>query len=274
VDRATRSGDLRRFQGVGQFGPAYRRLYEGDVHAAGSVDRVLLERMVRVCLETVPVLYGASAGRPAYVAGSRPLLERWLAEAAPGPDDEARIDQIALFCAALERRAPRALDDLWFGGTEEEIVRRGSAWCTDIARVACALHQVAGLASRLGFLADTTRAYSGHAIVEVHRAGDWGAVDPLTAVVYRHPDGAPAPIWRLMHDAGLVLAHRRADGSAPTSDPDLFRAAAVAEYPVASAPTFDDSVGTLSPYYRSILQHARCGWPGGLRWLHGEDRPA
>ena len=159
-----------------------------------------------------------------------------------------------------------------FGGSEEEIVHRGSAWCTDLARVAVALAQALGLPARLVYLADTAQSYSGHAIVEVHRRGRWGAADPVTAVVYRHPDGAPASTWELMRDAHLVLAHRRPDGSAPTSDPGLFRAAAIAEYDAAATPPAVYIVSGLNPYYRAALEQAEAGWPGGLRWLHGEER--
>ena len=51
--------NLERFRGIGQFGPAYRKTMENDAHAPGSVDRLLLQRMVRLCRDTA----GASVSR-------------------------------------------------------------------------------------------------------------------------------------------------------------------------------------------------------------------
>ncbi|MEM2906445.1 MAG: hypothetical protein QW057_01990 [Candidatus Bathyarchaeia archaeon] len=48
---------LSRYRGIGQFGPAYRLMLENDAYASGSVDRVLFENMVRLCLETADCLY-------------------------------------------------------------------------------------------------------------------------------------------------------------------------------------------------------------------------
>ena len=50
---------IARYSGIGQFGLAYRYMLENDSHAAGSVDRVLAQRMIRLCPETVEYLYGA-----------------------------------------------------------------------------------------------------------------------------------------------------------------------------------------------------------------------
>jgi hypothetical protein len=80
---------LAAYRGPGQFGPAYRVLFERDAHAPRTVDRVLLERMVRLCPATVRSLYG-QGGRAytptmvRYVRGSRPALEATLARVTAG----------------------------------------------------------------------------------------------------------------------------------------------------------------------------------------------
>lgn len=158
-----------------------------------------------------------------------------------------------------------------FGGTEEQIFRRGSDWCTDAARVGCVLCQIAGLPARLVFLADTAQAYSGHVITEVYRQRVWGAVDPTTAVTYRHPDGRPASTWQLMNQPGLVKAHWKGEAT-PCTTVGQFRAAAISNYFVSEKETYDYTISPLNDYCRSILEMSIQGWPGGLRWLHGEDR--
>ncbi len=75
----TETLDTPRFSGIGQFGPAYRYMLENDSHAAGSVDRVLAQRMIRLCPETVEYLYGAHTLLDIkYQSGSRPELEVYL----------------------------------------------------------------------------------------------------------------------------------------------------------------------------------------------------
>jgi len=261
--------ELSRYTGVGQFGPAYETMLRRDAHAPGSMDRVLVERMVRLCQETADYLYAQHTPTElAYAPGSRPALEAHVADAVgdSGCEDE-RITGIARFCSRLGQRAPQDLDSMVLGGTEEEIIRRGSDWCTDVARVACALYQVAAHPCRLVFLADTEQAYSGHAIIEVHRRGVWGAVDSSTAVVYRRADGVSATTWELMNDRDLVESH----GPAAYTSPGQFRAAAVSNYFVWESGAYDYTVSGANDYYRSILKMADKGWPGGLRWLHGED---
>ncbi len=170
--------DLSPYTGIGQFGPAYEAMLRGDSHAVGSVDRVLVERMVRVCAETADHLYGGFTPTVAvYEQGSRPELERAAAQATGGTSDtEEQVSGIARFCRDQGRDAEQDLDAMRVGGTEEEIIARGSDWCTDVARVACALCQVVGIPARLVCLADTGTAYSGHVIVEAFRGNAWGAV--------------------------------------------------------------------------------------------------
>jgi hypothetical protein len=36
---------------------------------------------------------------------------------------------------------------------------------------------------------------------------------------------------------------------------------------------YDYPVSSMNDYYRSILERSLQGWPGGLRWLHEEDKP-
>jgi hypothetical protein len=253
--------DLMPYTGIGQSGAAYRRMFEGDCHAPCSVDRVLFGRMVRICPETADCLYGGfTPAQTGYMYGMRPELERLAAGL-------ETVEEIAAFCVGVAARAPAGLEGLLVGGTEEQIIQRGSDWCTDLARVACALCQVVGLPARIVYLADVERAYSGHAIVEAHRGGAWGAVDPTGNVVYQHPDGRPATTWELTNYAGLVMRH----GPAPFTTPGQFRRAAVANYSISDRACYDYTVSGLNDYYRSILGMSERSWPGGLRWLHGED---
>jgi hypothetical protein len=56
------------------------------------------------------------------------------------------------------------------------------------------------------------------------------------------------------------------------SRPEQFRAAAVSNYFIWERENYDYTVSPINEYYRAVLEMARKGWPGGMRWLHGEER--
>ena len=261
-----------RYKGPNQFGRAYQIMLERDAHAQGSVDRAIVEHMIRLAPETAAYLYDRYTEIAIkYKKGSRPELEQRVKKAITNCDsEEGRLTGICRFCADLGKSAVQDLDEMRLGGTEEEIIGRGSDWCTDVGRVGCALCQVAGFPARLVFLFDTSRAYSGHAIIEVCRSRIWGAMDPTTNVVYRRPDGKPATTWDLMREPCLIESHGRGN-STPYTTAAQFRGAAISNYFVWESEKYDYTVSRVNDYCRSILDMSMKGWPGGLRWIHGED---
>lgn len=263
--------DLDQYRGLHVFGPAYEVLYRNDPHPSGSVDRRIQERMVLLCAETAPYLYAEYTPTTThYEPDSHPELER-VAQTAirEASSPEERVAALAAFTHGLVLEE-EGLEEMRFGGTEDEIIRRGSDWCTDLARVGCALCQVVGIPARLVALADVEAAYTGHMIVEAFREGVWGATDLHTNVVYRHPDGHPATTWDLQRDPALIERHYR-DETTPYAVPEIFRAAAISNYFLWRWREYDYGVGSINDYYRAILGMAEAGWTGGIRWLHGED---
>lgn len=264
--------DPRPYQGPGVLGSAYAYMLDRDAHAPGSVDRALQQRMVRLLPETVNYLYGDySPTKVDYAVGSRPSLAKLVESITAYKGTQAqRLVAIARFCARLGDRADDNLETMILGGTEEDVIARGSDWCTDVARVGCILCQLAGIPARLANLFDLGNAYSGHVIIEAYRLGTWGAVDTSTAVIYRRRDGTPVTTWELMHDAAFVREFA-ADPTAVYSRPEQFGAAAIVNYPLGDWESYDYTPSGLNDYYRSILRMSQNNWPGGLRWLHGED---
>ncbi|HWI64564.1 MAG TPA: transglutaminase domain-containing protein [Symbiobacteriaceae bacterium] len=231
-------------------------MYANDSHAPGSVDRVLLEEMVFLCPETEAYLYTQFTPLDLrYRPGSRPVLEACLKQAVAGcgsPEEQVRA--IVAHTSGLGASVTDDLDALQLGGTEEEILQRSTDWCTDLARVGCLLFQLAGLPARILVLADTEQAYSGHVITEVYRSGVWGAVDTTTGTVYLDGQGRPRSAAAIMR----------------SGDVSQFRAVGVANYFVWEAGKYTYAVSGINPYLRPILEMSQRGWPGGLRWLHGE----
>jgi len=265
--------NIKRFRGIGIFGSAYQVTLENDSHAPGSVDRVLIQEMVKLCSETAGYLYSAHTPiKVLYEKGTRPKLESYVeCLTAQAVSDEEVVKEISQFTSRLQKTAEQDLDKVRVGGLEEEIIERGSDWCTNLARVACTLCQVAKLPSRLVALANIRKAYSGHVIIEVYRGGVWGAVDPTTNVIYHHITSKPATTWELMNNPQLVKRHWR-DESTPYTNPEQFRAAGIINYFVWQWKKYDYTVSGVNDYYRSILEMANKNWPNGQRWLHNENK--
>ena len=249
--------DLSAFTGPACFGPAYQIMYENATHARGSVDRMLVERMVQVCPETLEFLYGTPPSSPAGSYGTigRPQLESMAksrCRASNGPAD--LVERVAGLTSGIARKHVFDLGTAVFGGFEEDILARGSDWCADLARVACSLYQLRGLPARLVFTADTRKAYTGHVLVEAWYDDAWGVVDATDGTLHR-VGGRPVSVWDLLRKPPVSRE---------------FTVAAIASYDIAGWREYDYSTSGVNSYYRSVLQMSIQGWPGGLRWLFGE----
>jgi hypothetical protein len=269
--RADAAGLPRRYRGPEWFGTAYATMIRHDPHARNSVDRQIIESSVGLDRRSAHYLYREfTPVKVRYKRGTRPVLEAISTALAGRPTRvDARVRAVAQFLSDLAATTSPDVGKLRFGGTEEEIIARGTDWCTDLSRVGCALYQTLGLPSRMVLLADTSSAYSGHAITEVRYGGRWGAVDCVTGAIYQRPSGEPASTWDLVRNPRWVDRQYR-NGETQGCSRDQFRAAAISNYTLASLATYDYSVRGVNPYYRSILRMSERGWPGGLRWLHGE----
>ncbi len=244
-------------------------MLQRDVHAPDSVDRVLIGKMIRLTEASADFLYRDYTPTHAiYEPGSRPEVDAAVRRALKIPSLGSHVAsleslrQVTTYLAAIASRADDIpLEDLVFGGTEERIIARPTDWCTDLARAACVMLHIGRAAARIVCLFDTARAYSGHQIIEAYIDGSWVCADPVNGFVYKKSDGAPA-------SALDVMRERRASS---TDHNGLFRAVFLVNYNPVAASNYDFTESRANAYYMSILAQSSAGWPGGLRWLHGED---
>lgn len=256
-------------QGSGSLPIAYRRMLQLDVHAPNSVDRVLISKMIRLNETSANYLYrGYTPTQALYEPGSRPDLESAVRRALKIASLKSHVvsleslRQVTTYLAGIASSADDVpLEDLVFGGTEERILARPTDWCTNLARAACVMLHIAGAAARIVCLFNTARAYSGHQVIEAHLEGSWVCADPVNGFVYEKSDGRPA-------SALAVMRERRAS---PSNRNGLFRAVFLVNYNPMMASTYHFTESRANAYYLSILNESSAGWPGGLRWLHGED---
>lgn len=161
-----------------------------------TVDFQLRDEQVIVCPQTVDVLYSNFTPAPRYVAGSRPELERVVADAT---ENCATETEKAL---ALMRYCRDLYTDEWYGdgfqnyvygGTEEQLIAKGEILCECLGRLHVALCEIAGLPGRV-----VMHVIGGHICSEIRVDGGWAYMDPRCGIYFRKPDGALASVWELM----------------------------------------------------------------------------
>ena len=265
--------NLSAYKGINQFGRAYGIMLKSDIHANNSVDRTIIENMIRLCDDTKEYLYESYTNRQVgQITNLRPELEYFTHKLTNEINStEDKIIKITSYCSTLgDKIETDNLDDMVFGGTEEEIIKRGSNWCTDIARVACIMYQLSGLSSRIIQLFNIYQAYSGHVVNEVFRNNTWGVVDPTCGFVYEYLDGTPASAWDIMNKKdGIIIKDDREN--ILEIDFNQFSGVAISNYYINDHVNYDYSISKINQYYRDILEMSNKGWSDGIRWLHNED---
>ncbi|MFH0816971.1 MAG: transglutaminase domain-containing protein [Methanobacteriota archaeon] len=261
--------NLKAYKGRTGFG-TYDELLslENDLHAPGTVDSVLLDEMVKLLPETEGWLYSDCAPlRATYKKGGRPYLEGIVGRVARQSGDELRAKSLARWCSGIQSQFPTpekstekgfwTTDTMLFGGTEEELIKRGTYVCTELSRVLCALAQVAGMPSRLVYLFDMTRKNWGHGVVEIYirsgGVGSWAVFDATSDACYAKPEGGLASAWDLRCRPELADAHPD-HGNKPYVSGEFYRCSAIANYFVSDWSKYDYGWNLINDYYMRIWE--------------------
>jgi len=167
--------------------------YYGD---EGGVDVQIIDGQLILCEQTAEYIYGNFTPLDIkYVPGSRPMLEKLLAESVR-PDMSRREQVLAIFRCVRDNRDMGLAGKVAFdGGTEEELVKRGATMCNELARLFIVLCQIAGLPARF-----VGHHISGHATVEVLIDGKWWWMDVQKGMYCLNADGSPASAWQILQD--------------------------------------------------------------------------
>lgn len=168
--------------GYGVFGKAYEYMFKNDLHHKRSVDHAILKNMILLDKDSKSFLY--KLPQPV----SKDICNHELYEIAlklKGDNHLESIDRTIEFVNEIVERFNTPFEEMIFGGTELEIIKRGSDWCTDISRVGAALLQCLGMPSRIVILVNPFEAYHGHQVVEVFVNGMYMMCDFLYGVIAR-----------------------------------------------------------------------------------------
>ena len=242
-------------KGIGIFGKQYEIMFKNDTHANGSVDVILSEQMIKLDADSVEYLYSSYTHLFShYKSGSRIFLEN-IVNSLKCENPSETVYNIISYCKNIVENCDIDMNDMIFGGTEEEIIQRGTDWCTDISRVACVMFQIAGLPSRIINTANTKLAYYGHAVTEVYYNNKWGIADPTNGTVVKNQNGNPVSAWEIHSEC----------------NDEQYESIGLSNYYIDEKENYSYETSGLNDYYREILKHSTEQWAGGIRWIHGED---
>lgn len=161
--------------GIDIFGKAYGNMYRNDLHDKASVDYKLLENMIRLNKKSHKFLYDN------YLPNINQNIKKHelYAFAQKFKTDHVvkKIENVLSFTKNIVETFNLPFNDMFFGGTEKEIIDRGTDWCTDISRVGCVLLQCLNIPCRMVYLANVNYAYNGHTVCESFVDNEFIVVD-------------------------------------------------------------------------------------------------
>ena len=168
--------------GYGVFGKAYEYMFRNDLHHKHSIDHEVLRNMILLDENSNSFLY--KTPQPAS-KDIHNLVLYDIAHKLKGDNHLESIYRTIEFVQEIVDKCDTPFEKMIFGGTEFEIIERGSDWCTDLSRVGAALLQCLEMPSRIAILVNQSKAYHGHQVVEVYVDGNYMMCDFLYGVIGR-----------------------------------------------------------------------------------------
>ncbi len=172
-----------------------------------GIDKYHTLSQIRLAPETAGFLYGAFTPLTVtYHRGSRPRLEKIVAEVLSGVESSPRAQVLALleWTAQVIRHAMHVKGETPVDRalSEEALLDSGWGYCNEKARILVSLAQIAGYPGRMVSIYHSTGIH-GHMVSEIHVEGEWAMADPTFAVVVPKNKGRWASAKDLSWEASL-----------------------------------------------------------------------
>lgn len=165
-------------------------------------DNVEYERMlyhVLLCEDTKEYLYGKPPGPVRYVPGSRPVLEKIVAEVTEGCETQRdKVLAILVYIRDLYKKVNG--EDYFYGGTEEELIKKSEWYCERVARLMCGLCEIAGMPGRVVF-----HIAAGHLTSEIYLEDHWAYFDPRCGMFCLDEDGKFMSVQDILDNREMIF---------------------------------------------------------------------
>lgn len=184
-------------KGYDVFGKSYGYMLRNDLHDINSIEHKLMQEQIRLDSVSEPFLYGGY--QILYPLENHELYT--FSQKFKMKNELESIKAVVRYTSKLASNFDMPLKDMLFGGTEKEMLTRGTDWCFDLARVAAVILDCIGLTSRFVFVANPYKAYNAHVLLEVYYNDSWGVIDPLYGYIFF--DTKPINAKDIIHSAQL-----------------------------------------------------------------------
>ena len=204
-------------RGYDIFGKAYSVMLRNDLHDINSIDHKFMQEMILLNDETRTVLYSHKPIRKDFQ--QHELFS--FAQQFKGESEYQTIKNILTYTANTAANYHVPFEEMKFGGTEKEIIERGTDWCADMARVGVTLLGCNSIPARIIHLVNPEKAYNGHVVTEAFYEGKYGVCDFIYGYCFYHEE--PLDAYTLMRVKHYLEAYSENYAS-------LYSAIAINEY--------------------------------------------
>ncbi len=250
-------------RGYGVFGKAYETMLRQGVHDVRAVDHAILKNMVRLDDDSFERLYQTPT--PVSEAVTKHELYAFAQQFNRDTASDT-VNAVLRFTRQLADDFDVPFASMVFGGTEKEIIARGTDLCTDMSRVGAALLQCLSIPSRIVVLVNGSKAYNGHQAVEAYLDNQYVFCDFLYGVMAKDSD--TYRVADLLDNGDVVRSVYRDEVPSEkhlTYVVGLFDQAAISEYDITKPHIYITS--GPNDYYLKLMKLTQDG-----TWQMGENR--
>lgn len=140
--------------------------------------------------------------------------------------------------------------DYFWGGTEEILIFKGSDWCSEIARVFCALCQCENIPARIVY---TFSDLDGHIINEVWIENNWLLVDSTNGFIYKDKQGEFLSLLNLVFDKEYRISKLIDYDKYYYSNPCYFEHVFLNYYWISKYDSYNYALSFCNQYYEEVL---------------------
>lgn len=188
---------------------AYWRHSRKNIYLPDTVDFLLHEEQISLNEHTESSLYHKTFVKyPNYSSGSRSFLEKISNEICKDVNtDQEKALALVNWVSQINNnpyihRVPQL--PYIYGGTEEEVIKKGQLECNEISRVLCFLCQIQGLPARCVFHMPVKEGAEGHACTEIYYDGKWHWFDQNACFGIFRPDGCFASVVEISRNLNWI----------------------------------------------------------------------
>ena len=165
-----------------------------------NVDTQRFQDEILYCGETHGYLYNSPPPAPRYERGTRPILEQVVEEVTRGLATN-REKALALMVYTKDLKKKSGNRDYFYGGTEEELIKKGEKYCERLARLMVALCEIANIPART-----IHHVVGGHMTTEVYIESGWAYMDARHALLYVDENDKILSVREILDNRDIIFS--------------------------------------------------------------------